>query len=129
MTSNQKYNRRLKRENPIKYKAKIIASTLRKLGHKPIIEDIINAIKDITRCEYCKLSVKVTDLSVDHKLPRSRGGSDESSNLHYICLSCNLVKGNLTEEEYLRLLKFFKDNTDLEPIIKRRLKASGFMYR
>lgn len=38
-------------------------------------------------------------LTIDHILPRSRGGGNEPSNLQAMCFICNHEKGNLTEEE------------------------------
>jgi 5-methylcytosine-specific restriction endonuclease McrA len=36
----------------------------------------------------------------DHKIPKSRGGRDVSSNRVPACQQCNHEKGNLTEAEY-----------------------------
>ncbi len=38
-------------------------------------------------------------ITIDHILPRSRGGGNEPSNLQAMCIECNHEKGNLTEEE------------------------------
>ena len=38
-------------------------------------------------------------LTVDHILPRSRGGMDVVENMQPMCVICNTAKGNLTEEE------------------------------
>ena len=46
------------------------------------------------RCEYC-LSPREfdsSDFSLDHIVPRSRGGSDEFDNLAYCCQGCNSRK-------------------------------------
>ena len=37
--------------------------------------------------------------SVDHVMPRSRGGGDDTSNLVAACLPCNQLKGDRTPEE------------------------------
>ena len=37
----------------------------------------------------------------DHKIPYSRGGLHEISNLVVCCTSCNASKGNRTPEEYI----------------------------
>ncbi len=48
------------------------------------------------RCGYCDTSeVDVgAELEVDHYHPRSKGGSDNFSNLVYCCPACNRFKGN-----------------------------------
>jgi hypothetical protein len=45
-------------------------------------------------CEYCGVLEADTggELTVDHFQPRTRGGSDEPSNLLYCCYRCNLYK-------------------------------------
>jgi hypothetical protein len=47
-------------------------------------------------CEYCGVTEADTggELTVDHFRPRSRGGTDELSNLLYCCYRCNLHKGD-----------------------------------
>lgn len=37
---------------------------------------------------------------IEHVLPRSRGGTDDRSNLVLACGPCNLAKGSLTGDEY-----------------------------
>ena len=130
MTKEQRYRRKLKKTNPIKYKAQSLAATFRKLGHKEhkTTAQLIEEISRPINCPYCSKIVPVMELSVDHILPQARGGSNELNNLHYTCLSCNMTKGSLTDDEFKRLLVFLGNNPDLELIIKRRLRASGFMY-
>jgi 5-methylcytosine-specific restriction endonuclease McrA len=48
-------------------------------------------------CFYCGAPAKTRD----HKLPRSRGGTDAPENLVLACKSCNSSKGRLTAEEFL----------------------------
>lgn len=42
-----------------------------------------------------------TQATLDHKLPRSRGGTRGNGNLALACGNCNRRKGNLTHEEFL----------------------------
>lgn len=42
-----------------------------------------------------------TDVTVDHLHPRSRGGSNDRSNLVAACRACNLRKGARTVAEFL----------------------------
>lgn len=38
--------------------------------------------------------------TIDHKLPRTRGGTDKRDNLVICCYACNTIKGSLTAEEF-----------------------------
>ena len=51
-------------------------------------------------CSLCGASKKVTTLHIDHIVPRSRGGSNEESNLQVLCLKCNLGKGNKDSTDF-----------------------------
>lgn len=51
--------------------------------------------RDDHRCCYCAKSAN----TIDHVLPRSRGGRDTWDNLVACCLRCNNVKGNQTPTE------------------------------
>ena len=65
------------------------------------------------RCGYCDTSeVDVgAELEVDHYHPRSKGGSDNFSNLVYCCPACNRFKGNYwNPSSPLRLLHPQRDN-------------------
>lgn len=59
---------------------------------------------DGSRCRYCGTEC-FEDLTIDHVFPRSRGGSDNPSNLVVACRSCNSRKSDKTPEEAgMRLL-------------------------
>jgi 5-methylcytosine-specific restriction endonuclease McrA len=53
--------------------------------------------RDGHRCQYCGASAD--QLSVDHVVPRSRGGLDTWENVTTACLPCNVRKGNRTPRE------------------------------
>lgn len=46
------------------------------------------------QCAYCKRTLYLSTLSLDHILPLSLGGPHSASNLQLTCLQCNLEKGN-----------------------------------
>lgn len=52
------------------------------------------------RCELCGASSSVTQIDVDHIVPRSRGGSNDISNLQALCRTCNAQKGNKADTDY-----------------------------
>lgn len=49
-------------------------------------------------CHYCG---RTTRLTKDHVIPRSRGGSDDDSNIVFACRNCNAAKGDRTPQEWL----------------------------
>jgi 5-methylcytosine-specific restriction endonuclease McrA len=60
--------------------------------------------RDRYTCQYC--GRQGSDLTVDHVVPKSRGGQRTWENLVAACRSCNLKKGDRTPEEAgMRLLK------------------------
>jgi 5-methylcytosine-specific restriction endonuclease McrA len=74
---------------------------LNKIVHYNSMSVILNRRNIIQRdhhtCQYCgKSSGPVT---VDHIIPKERGGLDSWENLTTACPSCNLIKGNRTPGE------------------------------
>lgn len=53
--------------------------------------------RDEHKCQYC--GKRSSDMTIDHVLPRSRGGEDTWYNLVTACKSCNSKKGNKTPDE------------------------------
>jgi len=53
-----------------------------------------------TRCFYCWRDVGPEKLTIDHKLPKSKGGGNKLKNLVLACRPCNRDKGSQTFEEY-----------------------------
>jgi 5-methylcytosine-specific restriction endonuclease McrA len=51
--------------------------------------------RDGHRCGYCGTSAT----TIDHVMPRSRGGKDTWENLVACCLRCNNIKGDRTPQE------------------------------
>jgi 5-methylcytosine-specific restriction endonuclease McrA len=68
------------------------------IPRKRVVLSRKNIIKrDNGRCQYCGSPHK--PLTVDHVLPKNRGGEDSWENLACACVSCNNRKGNRTPEE------------------------------
>jgi len=53
--------------------------------------------RDRHTCQYC--NYKGDDLTLDHVIPRSRGGGDTWENLVTACVRCNVKKGSRTPKE------------------------------
>ena len=52
--------------------------------------------RDRYRCQYCGRKGGAFDLTLDHIVPRSRGGRTAAENLCAACLACNQRKGGKT---------------------------------
>ena len=53
--------------------------------------------RDRHTCQYC--TYRGEQLTIDHVIPRSRGGGDTWENLVAACVRCNVKKGNRTPKE------------------------------
>jgi 5-methylcytosine-specific restriction endonuclease McrA len=64
-------------------------------------------LRDRNTCQYCAVVLTAGELTLDHVLPRSRGGQSTWENLVACCHSCNRRKGNqlLHELETMKLLR------------------------
>lgn len=57
------------------------------------------AMRDNYTCQYCGQAPGRGQLTLDHVLPRSRGGETTWENVVAACRACNMHKGNRTPEE------------------------------
>jgi 5-methylcytosine-specific restriction endonuclease McrA len=64
-------------------------------------------LRDRNTCQYCGVLLPSGELTLDHVVPRSRGGNSTWENLVACCHACNRKKGNrmLTEIEDMILLR------------------------
>jgi 5-methylcytosine-specific restriction endonuclease McrA len=53
--------------------------------------------RDNMKCQYC--GKKSSQMTIDHIVPKSRGGQDSWDNLVAACVRCNNKKGNRTPDE------------------------------
>ncbi|HKB64813.1 MAG TPA: HNH endonuclease [Pyrinomonadaceae bacterium] len=56
-------------------------------------------LRDHSSCQYCGRQYAPSELTLDHVLPRSRGGESSWDNLVACCKKCNHKKGSRTPEE------------------------------
>lgn len=59
--------------------------------------------RDDYKCIYCNTS---RSLTLDHVIPRSKGGNNEWDNLVTCCHSCNVYKGGKSVDEFLNITGF-----------------------
>jgi 5-methylcytosine-specific restriction endonuclease McrA len=69
--------------------------------------------RDGSQCQYCG---STKDLTLDHVIPKSKGGQSTWTNLTTACQKCNSIKGDKTPEEAGM------------PLVKRPFKPSYVMF-
>ena len=78
--------------------------------------------RDKYTCKYCSLDLTDKNATVDHIVPRHKGGGNSWVNLVACCRDCNLFKGNKTPKEAgMELLRKPKEPTHnlmFEDVIK-----------
>jgi 5-methylcytosine-specific restriction endonuclease McrA len=63
-------------------------------------------LRDRNICQYCGMVVPSSELTLDHVIPRSRGGTSTWENLVACCHVCNRRKGNrLPGEASMKLMR------------------------
>jgi 5-methylcytosine-specific restriction endonuclease McrA len=55
-------------------------------------------------CWYCGADLIERRITVDHRVPRSKGGTKVKENIYPACYDCNQAKGSMDIEEYRRTL-------------------------
>jgi 5-methylcytosine-specific restriction endonuclease McrA len=72
----------------------------RRIPHQPRSLSRKNILmRDRYACQYCHKSVPASELTLDHVIPRSRGGDSSWENLVACCHHCNNKKGSRTPDE------------------------------
>jgi diadenosine tetraphosphate (Ap4A) HIT family hydrolase len=61
------------------------------------------------RCELCGASARVTQIDVDHIVPRAKGGSNEESNLQALCRTCNAQKKDRDDTDFRKIHDSYAD--------------------
>jgi 5-methylcytosine-specific restriction endonuclease McrA len=56
--------------------------------------------RDGSACFSCGRDLLPREMTIDHKIPLSRGGSDSIENMEIACEPCNREKGCMTAEEW-----------------------------
>lgn len=73
----------------------------RRMNHIPAAVRAAVFLRDKAACVACGAA---DELHIDHIEPRSKGGTDEPSNLQVLCSRCNLIKGDRTMDHLLARL-------------------------
>jgi 5-methylcytosine-specific restriction endonuclease McrA len=80
-------------------------------------------VRDRHKCAYC--GVKSKDLTIDHVLPRSRGGKTDFDNCVACCRKCNDKKGAKTPREAGLALRKRPFQPTISEFMRLKLQTSG----
>jgi len=83
-------------------------------------------LRDGHRCQYCGKRFSSPRLSLDHVLPKSRGGADTWENIVCACLKCNVDKGGRTPAEAGMKLLQKPVKPKRSPLLSRQLSLSKY---
>jgi len=110
-------------------KARSIQTSWRKYtGTSLPLPDAKSIIANPPQCIYCLKDILWPQLSLDHLIPQSRSGPANAENLAFVHNSCNRIKGNLTKDEFMALLKFLEDWPLMKISVLDRLRIAGALY-
>jgi len=82
-------------------------------------------IRDEHTCQYCNTRFLEKDLTVDHVVPKSKGGPTEWSNVVAACIPCNQSKANHYLKDSPVSLQKMPTKPSYRSIIKRRFQGSN----
>lgn len=80
----------------------VISDTYVKKKHGVRFSRINLLIRDNFTCQYCQKRLSAMDLTVDHVVPRVRGGKTKWENIVCACYSCNTIKGHRTKMQPIK---------------------------
>ena len=101
----------------------------RKIMHKQFSNRKRRSIYEKTqgRCYLCGELVRYNSFEVDHKVPLSKGGTDDLDNLYCSCHKCNTIKQNIFYDDFMETIsQIFMYQMKIQSRDNLRLK---FIYR
>jgi len=82
--------------------------------------------RDANRCQYCGRRFPTSELSLDHVVPRSRGGQSTWENMVCACTACNVKKGGRLPREAGMKLTRKPMAPRRSPVVRLKLKHSRY---
>lgn len=73
----------------------------------------------MTKCKYCGTT---ENLTIDHKQPKIKGGTDDVKNLQCLCYPCNSMKSDLSDKRLMALARYFAVTKKFKKIIEKTQK-------
>ena len=82
--------------------------------------------RDGNQCQYCGRKFILSELSLDHVIPRSQGGQTSWENIVCACVDCNVRKGGRTPKQANLTLIRRPDKPKRSPILTRKLSQKKY---
>lgn len=98
---------------PVKVPEIIVTTEYNKMRSFSVVFSRRNLWKrDNFTCQYCGCRPRQDEITVDHMMPRSRGGKSTWINCVLACVKCNKFKDNRTPEEaHMRPFRWVKNSS------------------
>ena len=111
----------------VRYLSGFIAAKNKKLYNAaPLSKKNIYA-RDNGRCQYCGVDMMIKACTIDHVIPRSRGGTHGWCNVVLACSICNHKKGDKLISEFKLKLRTVPYTPTINNIIVRQLALNVAM--
>ena len=82
--------------------------------------------RDGNQCQYCGRKFILSELSLDHVIPRSQGGQTSWENIVCACVDCNVRKGGRTPKQANLTLIRRPDKPKRSPILNLKLSQKKY---
>jgi 5-methylcytosine-specific restriction endonuclease McrA len=82
--------------------------------------------RDHNCCQYCGRRFATSELSLDHVIPRSRGGTTSWENVVCACMQCNVRKGGRTPKQAGLRLVVPPRRPNRSPVLNFKLSDSKY---
>jgi len=82
--------------------------------------------RDSNQCQYCGKKFPTSELSLDHVMPRSKGGVSSWENIVCACVACNVKKGGRTPREASMKLIRKPEKPKRSPLLNQKLTNSKY---
>lgn len=89
------------------------------------------ALRDKYTCQYCGEHLTIKTATVDHIIPRCKGGKTDWHNVVLSCYSCNTSKGDMPVQLYLQKINKTLKAPHIPTIeeLHRNNQNLGYIYR
>jgi len=82
--------------------------------------------RDRNRCQYCGRKFPTTELSLDHVIPKSKGGRTTWTNIVCACTTCNNIKAGRTPREASMKLVCLPGRPPRNPVIQLKIRHEKY---